>query len=275
MKKLKFTARRIKYYIKWHLHYLKLKRRVFRFDKTNILTEEELTNVLVIVPHADDEWLGASQVLLNASSCTVYYLNFQGNNYTVRNEENRLKELKIMQAKLKFKLMVSSSFKDYSDLESLMKQNNFSKVFIPFFLDWHKEHRKANRIAFDILKNWKPVNYAFYHITVPLPMQVSKRYITMDKKAVLTKVKFFKEIYKSQCNTPVIRFILQNRLWGNSTPFYAIECFAELTIDTWEIYLELIETKFLKETENLVNYIDDLYEIRRKSDELYEKILQC
>ena len=47
-------------------------------DSELIIPDSDLKNILILAPHADDEWIGCSQVISKAEESTGYYYNFLG-----------------------------------------------------------------------------------------------------------------------------------------------------------------------------------------------------
>ena len=176
-------------------------------DSELIIPDSDLKNILILAPHADDEWIGCSQVISKAEESTVYYYNFLGKNYHQENETIRQNEIRNVSKKTGFKLIVSTNRENHSDLKELILENNFTAIFIPFPLDWHPEHIKVNDIALEILKKIDlSVPLYFYHISVPTPESMRNcYYLPLSKKEIQTKIKIFDDCYISQKNTPIRR----------------------------------------------------------------------
>ena len=122
-------------------------------DPELIIPDSDLKNILILAPHADDEWVGCSQIIRKSKKTSVYYFNFLGNNYNEQNKKIRLNEINNVSQNKNFELYVSSDSNDFSDLKTLLSEKKFSTIFIPFPIDWHPEHIKVNKIIFDILNN--------------------------------------------------------------------------------------------------------------------------
>ncbi|WP_282630485.1 hypothetical protein [Empedobacter sedimenti] len=224
---------------------------------------------LILVPHADDEWIGNSQILLKKNA-TVYYFQFLGNNYNETNKQVRLSELKNLQKEVSFDLIVSSSYDEYSDLEKLVSTNEFTEVYIPFPIDWHLEHIKVNTIFQSILSQFENnIKLYFYHISVPFPSNIKGSFITLTQKELLYKQDIFSKVYKSQYNTPISRLNYQARLNAKEKEIYACENYAELSYEEWTDLLKFVEENYSTKIKPLINYIDDLVLIREKSNQVY------
>lgn len=241
-------------------------------DSELIIPDSDLKNILILAPHADDEWIGCSQVISKAEESTVYYYNFLGKNYHQENETIRQNEIKNVSKKTGFKLIVSTNRENHSDLKELILENNFTAIFIPFPLDWHPEHIKVNDIALEILKKIDlSVPLYFYHISVPTPESMRNcYYLPLSKKEIQTKIKIFDDCYISQKNTPIRRFAIQNVIWSQSQNFYAAEVFAKCSLLEWELFLNFVKEQ-KNEIEKSIYLIDYPFKIREYSDKIFLK----
>ena len=242
-------------------------------NQNNILSNDLIENHLILAPHADDEWVGCSQIIRKSKKTSVYYFNFLGNNYNEQNKKIRLNEINNVSQNKNFELYVSSDSNDFSDLKTLLSEKKFSTIFIPFPIDWHPEHIKVNKIIFDILNNnnFDDINLFFYHVSVPISeFQENLFYLPLNKEEAKDKIKTFDKFYISQKNTPIRRFVLQNFLWAQGQNFYASEVFAKLELNEWRELLYFIDETF-HEIKNIVHFIDSPYKIRHLSNDLYTK----
>lgn len=235
-----------------------------------VLPNEALENILILAPHADDEWIGCSQAIKLSKKSTVYYFNFLGKNYNSQNEKIRLEEIKKVSKINNSKLVISSSRENYFDLKKLINDENFSAIFIPFPLDWHPEHLKVNDIAIDIISDSvKSSNLYFYHISVPIPETIKEYvYLPMSKSEIQNKIKVFDQNYISQRNTPIRRLALQNRIWAQGQKFYAAEVYAKFEINEWKKFLNFVHDNFQKIRES-INFIDFPLKIKEISNDIY------
>ncbi|MDM1040645.1 MULTISPECIES: hypothetical protein [Empedobacter] len=253
--------------MKWNWQYYFQKVESYKNRKPFDVSESQN---LVLVPHADDEWIGNSQLLLKKNTI-VYYFQFLGNNYNETNKTVRRNELIELKNKIGFELIVSNSYEDYSDLKELLNNKSISNIFIPFPIDWHKEHIKVNTIFHHVLSGLqiKP-NLFFYHISVPLPIDFEINYMQMDKSDLHFKKTIFADIYKSQYNTPIKRLNYQLRLNAKGLECYATENFVELSFEEWTDLLNFVKDNYDTKIKELIYYIDDLGEIREKSNQIYK-----
>ena len=270
---IKLKIRILKNKILWYFCEIKSKLSNKKIiDSELIIPNSDLKNILILAPHADDEWIGCSQVISNAEESTVYYFNFLGKNYHPENEKTRLKEIEQVSEKTDFKLIVSTNRENHSDLKELISKNNFSAIFIPFPLDWHPEHIKVNDIAIEIFKKIDlSVPLYFYHISVPTPESMKNcYYLPLSKKEIQTKIKIFDNCYISQKNTPIRRFAIQNVIWAQSQNFYAAEVFAKYSLLEWELFLNFVKEQ-KNEIEKSIHLIDYPIKIREYSEKIFLK----
>lgn len=266
-KQVKNKLRRINYLIKWFFQYwfsvneTYLKRKPFNVS--------ELQKTLILVPHADDEWIGNSQIL-SQKNVVVYYFQFLGNNYSESNKTIRRNELIKLKNKIGFELIVSDNYEDYSDLKGLLIQEKFSHVFLPFPIDWHHEHIKGNnifqKIIFD-LDIMFMIN--FYAISVPFPKDLEVKYIKMNKADLNNKQLIFSTIYQTQYNTPIKRLNYQLRLNAKGLDCYAAENYAELKKEIWGSLLIFVNENYNSEVKKIILSIDNLNEIRKESNKVF------
>lgn len=263
--KLKF--RRFRYLIKWFFenHFNQIK----PYLNYRELDSKSIKKALILAPHADDEWIGNSQIL-SKTSATVYYFQFLGNNYSESNKTIRRNELENLQKEINFELIISDSYEDYSDLENLLQVQNFSDIFIPFPIDWHQEHIKANTISHQILtKIGKKVSIKFYHISVPFADDSKGFFLPITRRILKEKSRIFSRIYQSQHNTPISRLNYQQRFNAKGFRYYALENYLELDFDDWTSLLAYIEKNYETKIKKMIYSIDNLTEIRQLSNQVY------
>lgn len=269
----------IKLYLQalWHLSkYQKKAIEPYDLSEKNIINDQELENTLILVPHADDEWIGCSQVLKKSKTCTLYYFNFLGNNYNKENEIIRLNELKKLQEKFGFNLIVSQYKTSFLDLENLILSETFSSIYIPFPIDWHSEHLEVNEIFISILEKINKTNQSlfFYHISVPIPHQVKIKFLPLSISDIIEKNEIFNHYYISQKNIPIKRLTVQNKLSAIRSRYYAVEIFSKMSYPEWKLLLTYVMENYDKEIQNLSHIIDNVIKVRQASNKIYHSFLQ-
>lgn len=240
-----------------------------------------LENCLILAPHADDEWIGCSQIIRKAKQCSVYYFQFLGKNYNDDNKRVRHSELTKLCKKFNIQLISSTNYEDYSDLVQLLKENQYSHILLPFPIDWHNEHIEVNYILNNILSDalnnklteidYSKTKIIFYNISIPLP-HLSIEFLPINKKDLKQKRKVFYETYYSQYGTSVRRMTLQNRLSAKGTHHYAIEPYSNISIDEWKMLLPFVN-EHLSELKEMAHSIDNMQRIRMLTNNIYQKFL--
>lgn len=249
---------------------------VGRLNSYNIITEEDLKKILILVPHADDEWIGCSQVLKKSKDKTVYYFNFLGKDYSEANEKIRQKEIETMQVVMDFKIVTSTDKENYEDLEKLLSENDYSSIFIPSPIDWHPEHILANNIFMKVCEklDHKELPFYFYKVSVPIPSKMEKKFLPMTRQEIDEKKKIFFAHYPSQKNVSIKRLALQNRLSASRSKYYAIEPYATLDFGIWKNLLDYVSSNYEKEFQPLAHIIDSPIKIRKASNKIYHHFLK-
>lgn len=260
----------------WHLS--KLKKTTitpYHLANKNIIPNNDLDHTLILVPHADDEWIGCSQVIKQSKKCTLYYFNFLGNHYNPENEKIRLNELKQLQALYGFTLVISESRDNHEDLKQLLQNNQFSSIYAPSPIDWHPEHVLVNEISLPLIKTCTPQYKAlyFYHISVPHPQQMPVKFLPLSKKDAKEKINTFDNIYPSQKNVPIRRMIIQNKLSTKKSSYYALEIFAILPVEDWEKLLAFVKQNYEPQIKPLMHMLDFVIKTRNAVNEIYADFL--
>lgn len=257
-KKLRNQLRRKKYLVKWFLQYQFGKNQPYK--SLMELKLDKTSKTLILAPHADDEWIGTSQILLH-NLADVYYFQFLGNNYTVANKKMRREELESLQKDLGFHLYLSQTEDHYEDLANLINDNKYEQIFLPYPIDWHKEHIKVNDILLGLYQQNKlkhlPKLY-FYHISVPFSVDAPLFYSSISKKDLALKIKKFNEIYPSQFNTPIARKAYQHRINAKTTQHYALEVYNNIDYADWTNLVTYVNKHYEKMLKPLIHHIDDL-----------------
>ncbi|MDM1447995.1 hypothetical protein HX057_14710 [Myroides odoratimimus] len=215
-------------------------------DADNNLEKCKLGKILVLVPHADDEWIGTSQVLMNNKDVEIYYFEFFGSNYKKENKLVRNVELQMLCNKFNVKINTSEGYHSHEDaLIGLLSNNTYETIFVPAFNDWHNEHREANYILKKVFDNNEDLRFKelyVYQISVPHSNRGQLFYYPMKKKELMFKRLIFNEYYKSQSNLPILRFNIQDCLnVRNVKTVYSGELYRVVKYKEWRLCLEKLD----------------------------------
>lgn len=191
--------------------------------------------ILIIVPHADDELIGCHQFIRhNINNATLFYCGFTGKNKTQENHIVRLDEFKKYCEQSNCKYVVSSE-NVKEDLYSYLDEAKPDIVAIPSIVDWHSEHRVINYYIRDYINSHRNPcikSVLWYHLSVPLYAGNANYACLMDKKMHLGKWNTFKGIYHSQMNIDIKRFMLAERDCIDNA--YAAETFLVMDVNEFQ-----------------------------------------
>lgn len=225
---------------------------------------------LVIIPHADDEWIGCSQIIKNHSNCEGFFLNWTGSNQSQNNRQIRESEIHKLCYNYDFKCFFCNSDDDrLAELLKVIESKQFKHFFVPSFIDWHDEHIKACKIlreALVLCKQADECTIVSYQVSVPFPISLMNRCHIMNKNSQREKWDTFVGYYPSQ-KLPTKRFIEQERVSGRLIGEYSVECYSELSFSEWSTYLDKLCNKEIERKE-LKNLINNIYKIRKYSSNL-------
>lgn len=235
--------------------------------------------ILILVPHADDELLGNYNLLIDKGvNKTLLYFQYTGCNPSMK-QTRRLEFLNLAN-KYNLSVIVSEQDSGFEALKRLLANNTYEYILVPSYMDWHDEHRAVAMSLFSVLKGSQINSHILlYHISVPHPISCITHYFPMKRSDSLHKYKMFRELYPSQ-NVNTIRFHLQEVL---SARLFSIDCYSMETYIgmTAEEYIPFINRLLENYSEAFFNdwklYYNNIYIINKKLDEFYlaNKNLLC
>lgn len=230
-------------------------------------------NMLIIVPHADDELIGCYYFIKKyIKDIDIFYCGYTGSNFSYENKNIREQEFKNLANKLGVRYIISSRNQG-KELKKLIAKNNYSFILAPSLIDWHKEHRKINYILKEIiLKEESNFRIIWYQISVPLNIDCVNFNIGANKKLFEEKWENFEKIYKSQKTMPILRYQLYEKLIGKLVGRYSCENYISLPQNYFLEYINLLNFKEKEEQLNLLkNKINNLEEIYLEAAKFYKK----
>lgn len=219
---------------------------------------------LLLLPHVDDEWIGASSIIKDMEYDVVLCnMNMPGGDDT---ETHRIREneLKIIGHTYGRKIIkYQGSIKDIIDREKPRY------IMLPFFIDWHQEHIKVMKILFDYLQNENGYEYkiVMYQVSVPIGEKFVNRVNRQTKAEFKEKWRVFRRVYTSQIKIPYQRFGCNERISGALANSYAAEVFVDMNRKRWIQYYEKFILKG-KDCSVLKQNINDLQKIRERVNEV-------
>ena len=177
---------------------------------------------VILIPHADDEWVGCSSLVKNGSDILLYDMDMNGGDDKVLHEARYNELLKISTLYNKPLLKVGLS-RSLSLIEIIKKEK-----------PGHPEHIGVMGILRQALLNLEyDVDIAMYQVSMPIPRNCITHINPMSKIEWKRKWKTFEKIYKSQTGIPYKRFAINERVNGAVCESYAGEAFVFCSASDW------------------------------------------
>lgn len=243
-------------------------------SKSNLMMKNELylneqDRVLIIAPHADDEWIGCSSIINRSRNVKIVYLNYTGSNNNYDNMIVRLNEIKKIVDYKKIDLEVIESDRIVS-IRNIIDKYNPSIICVPNIIDWHDEHRESCWILKEVIrdKDMSNTKIVSYQVSVPIPDRLINNVVSLTFNELYTKWSIFYKIYESQRNLPIIRFICYEIIYGKysnsffSDVFWISDCkkWCEIIEDSLRIVEKSFDIKLkLNNIEESISYSNDFY----------------
>ncbi|WP_281532028.1 hypothetical protein [Anaerocolumna aminovalerica] len=191
-------------------------------------------NVILLVPHADDEWVGCSRLFnIESLNITLCNMDMQGGD-TEELHKRRYSELSRTAQinNVPIENVNGSVGQKIVRLSSLIREIKPQYICVPFYYDWHSEHLEVIRILYEALsklKNYEEifldVKILMYQVSVPISQQLITHCLAMSKKEQKDKWNMFRMVYKTQSFFPVRRYIYNEYISGGLCNAYAAEVF--------------------------------------------------
>ncbi len=217
---------------------------------------------LIVLPHADDEYIGCDQLMKSNAECLIVNMDMAGGD-TSEMHTLRYNELKEYVHSLNRRLVTIKDNKAYA-LQDIISKYQFDIICVPSFFDWHPEHFKVMGYLRDALimlgTKAKDIRIAMYQVSVPLMPRYINFALPMTKEAYHNKWGVFSKYYKTQSYIPIKRFGANERINGKLLGSYAAEGYIIMTVDDWECSLDNVQKLDMESI--LRNNINDLAAIR-------------
>jgi len=214
-------------------------------------------SMLVVAPHQDDETIGcggvlALQVRAKRSACVVLlHDGADGHDelgmtrpqlVALRNEESRSAAAVIDMEPpvfLSYPDLAASSAEAAEALRGIVADRKVDAVFVPFMLDGHPDHRKANYILAAALKkidrNVRVFGYEVWGLSIPNVIVVIDD--VMEQKLAMLRCFEFANNAVDYLNSTQGLNMYRSRMLGSGVCKYA-ECFFEIPSAE---YIDLVE----------------------------------
>ncbi|KOF08667.1 hypothetical protein AC739_19010 [Planococcus glaciei] len=277
LKKSIHYSRDIQKKVKWFVEYKNSKTKQIAQQAVDLqlLTSKK---VLMLVPHADDELIGGSQLIKSfGSNLSAFYFGFLGPNPPENSAQIRLSELKSSSEKLKLRFRASTG-RHIEELSELIADTKPEIIALPFLIDWQPEHLQSgiilDRAILEVqhqFPSYQP-QICMYQISVPITEKFITHYLPMSKAEHSSKWKVFHDVYTSQSYIPSLRFIFQERISGQCLGHYAAEVFALSSFTEWRTRLRKVVEYDIKKF-RLDKKIGNIKHIRKASQRVSEEFL--
>lgn len=271
---IRYILKRLKRFFinsRWLIQYFKSKLFNLANNRLISLDRDNIRNILILAPHADDEWVGCYSILrAKFRKVTCMYFNLYGDNKTENNIETRNKEIANSAKYNSFKLINNYNYNKSLIVEELCKCDT---VFLPSPFDWHEEHRNVFSVFCQTLTNLPDSEHNFrifyYNVSVPFPRTKTLHCIPQSKPEIYRKWDEFIRIYPSQRNMPGRRYILNQRLYSINGS-YAAEVFLEVSIqDIKRDYIIINERHADKLLNAFKQKINNIYLIHKAVNKMH------
>lgn len=217
--------------------------------------------VMVLIPHSDDEWIGASQLMGGEQEVLLCNMDMNGDDSEELHQKRYL-EMERNATHFSRKLIL------IKDSEQLAKQIDTYKpqyIFIPFFIDWHEEHHEVIRTMDKALgmiqHDAENLKIGMYQVSVPLPEKAVTYYVPMRFGIWLKKWIIFLKAYPSQKSIAYQRFAIHEIINGQFSNSWAAEVYSIWNASSWiKMYRNCVIKK--EEKQKLKSNLNDISWIR-------------
>lgn len=246
LKRILLWVLQIRNKILWQLDCKKIRKTISVQVKKQLPIDK---NTLILIPHADDEWVGCSSLVKNGLNILLYNMDMPGGDEKIVHEARYKELLKI--SELCNKPLLKVGLNKLLSLIEIIKKEKPQIICVPFFFDWHPEHIEVmNVLKQALLILDYDVDIAMYQVSMPIPRNCITHINPMSKIEWKRKWKTFEEIYKSQIGIPYKRFAINERVNGAICGSYAGESFVFCNASVWLANYEdwLLTSVEIKET---------------------------
>lgn len=193
------------------------------------------TSFLVILPHADDEWIGCGS-LIGSRNYKVHICNadMEGGDSKSVHLLRRLeiKRLADMYDRQIFMLKEEKA----KSLRKLIEVVKPDIVMVPYLFDWHPEHIEVMRILKMALETksfeWD-LMVGMYQVTIPISVSNITHISRFSKSDWEKKWRIFRNVYRTQSLFPWYRVSLNEVIQGKRFGAEACEVFCVLPYNKW------------------------------------------
>lgn len=214
---------------KWHQQ-TKYWRKILNSKETKPL--DTSASYLILAPHADDEWIGCSQIITGCEQSVILNMDMQGGD-TKEMHIQRFNELRTLTDKYSRKLITVGENKTDCLIDILTTQKP-DYVCLPHYFDWHPEHIQVMGYLKQALSR---ITYCgkvlMYQVSLPMLPKFINCSVPVSRAAFMEKWNVFEKIYKTQTIISYRRFMANERINGALSCTYSAEVYSILDTDEW------------------------------------------
>lgn len=216
--------------ISWNLDLLKTKK-----SKNTVLPHLPENRYILLVPHADDEWMTNSMLVRYANDVILVNMDMRGGDsdalHIVRRQEIESVAYKY------FRPLHTLECNKVESLKVLLQSNPNCTIVLPFFVDWHPEHLEVIEIfktAIAQIEHSGCYKVLMYPVSCPMPIDYITHANRMCKAQWTEKWDLFKNTYKTQIGIPFRRFSIVDRIYGKYVGAFAAEVYCLSDMADWK-----------------------------------------
>ena len=216
---------------------------------------------MILIPHADDEWIGCSSILLDEEKPLLINMDKQGGD-SVELHKKRRYELESIAIACSCQMLTVS---EHLTLKEIINQFLPDYIFVPSFLDWHEEHFEVMeelQTTISEIDNMGNLKIAMYQVSIPIPEHIVTHVVPLSRKRWKRKWHRFRKHYKTQKHIPHKRFACHELINGKMIDSYAAEVFAIFDAFEWAKALDIMRANN-NDKEYFKKHINQIASIRR------------
>lgn len=212
-------------------HWYNTQSLIYKNEETIQCPELAKGKYLILIPHSDDEWIGNSTLIVNNKyKVELFDMDMPGGD-TISVHQERFAEMKKLANRFGRRL---HSIKEGDDLYEVIESFHPEYVTLPFFYDWHPEHRKVMEIMHNLEDVRGRFKVVMYQVSVPIASYNITHVNPLGRKEHFLKWKLFKRIYHTQFFFPSYRASCQERVNGKMAGLYACEVYCVMNFQDWK-----------------------------------------
>ena len=185
-------------------------------------------DVLVLMPHSDDEWIGCSALLRVGVARTVMNMDMPGGD-DASTHSLRRREAERMAEHYGYELLQYSR----DTLKGLLQTPDVV-VAVPCFIDWHPEHHQVMDLFRDAADDVDFLgDVLMYQVSLPMPDVLVNAAMPLSRDDLKEKWLLFYKTYKTQRFMQTKRFEAHERIAGAFCGAYAAEVYSRMPYREW------------------------------------------